>query len=50
MKTIYRVGLCLLLLGAQTTTYAAKKIHDKQILEAYDILVSKPAKKNKGGY
>ena len=50
MKIFYKMSFCLLLLSMQDNAFAANKIHDKQLLQAYDILVNKPNKKSAAIY
>jgi murein DD-endopeptidase len=45
MKIFHQIGLCLFLLSMQTTIFAANKIHDKQLLQAYNVLFNKPVEK-----
>lgn len=45
MKILYKVSFCMLLLSMQANTFAVNKVHDKQLQQAYDILISQPAKK-----
>lgn len=45
MKLLTLISICLLFLTLQSTAIAAKPIQDKQLLQAYNLLVKQPAKK-----
>ena len=45
MIKIYKLGICLILLCTQASALATNRIHDKQLLQAYDILIKQPGKK-----
>ncbi len=50
MNILFKISFCFLLLSIQTITFAANKIHDKQLLQAYDILITEPGKKTNPVY
>ena len=46
MKILYKLSFCMLMLSMQTNAFAAKKVHDQQLIQAYNILVKQPAIKS----
>jgi len=45
MKTIIKLSIVLILFGSHSSVLAKKPIHDKQLLQAYNLLVKKPVKR-----
>lgn len=45
MKLHIKILIGLLIFGMQTSAFATKKVHDQQLLQAYNLLVKQPAKK-----
>lgn len=45
MKLLTKLFIGLLFFGMQTNAFATKKVHDQQLLQAYNLLIKKPANK-----
>lgn len=45
MKSYTKIYICLVLLFLQSNALATKNIHEKQIIQAYNLLVKKPVEK-----
>lgn len=45
MKILNKLSFCVLLLSLHANAFAVNKVHDKQLLQAYDVLINQPAKK-----
>lgn len=46
MKFFINISMCFLLFLTQSNAYATKTIHDKQLVQAYNLLVYTPKNKN----
>ena len=47
-RLFIKLCICLLISSMQTSAFAANKPHDKQLLQAYNLLIKQPAQRAKG--